>query len=357
MAVYEVLPFTNLTDSDIMDTLNASSRKINMWSKFKPVVSPKLFHSYEEWTGGGFRGFDGQCGLTITLYDPEGFKDAAKDGGGAWTYNKPSGGTTEPIRWGDYRGYCYTAYNPIGSVAASGIISNGVLSFAIDSAITGESDTNLTLDDIRIGGEQGVPLSEYYFGIFLWNDYNEYFYTSKTKIGSDSDLNVSIPAPAEGDYSFIPFLSSTIQSGNDVEATIISCNKKVQGITVRASSTLKSVQPTGTWNVSNTQVEVGAFLHNTGTSSTTFTGVTVELWENNLETGVEQKVRTASYSGEISVSANSTEMVEFQQPIKYERKSNCDYYLLGYSNETTESTYGEIDEMSLEGYSLSRLKI
>lgn len=356
MAVREILPFTNLKDADIRDTRNKTGGVLDMWSRFKPVISKKLFYSESEWRQTGYRGADGKCGLYITEYNPETFKDAVKRGEGSWMYIMPSGGTEAPIRMGDYRGYCYTAYNPIGAVATNGLISNGKVTFAIDSAISGSSETNLTLADIHIGGEEGIPLSEYYLGIFLWKGSDEYFYTSDVKVGSSFNLNVEIPVSSTGEFYYVPFLSSSIQSGNGDVATIVSCNKKMQKVTIRGASTLRMVQPTGSWNISNTQVSVGAFLHNTGSSTTTFTGIVVELWEINSN-GVEQKVKIANYGKDVVVSANSMASIDFDNPIQYAKKENCDYYLLGYSNETTESGYGEIDGMEASGFSLMRLNL
>lgn len=356
MAVREVLPFTNLKDADIGDTRNKTGGVLNMWSRFKPVISPKLFYSESEWRQKGYRGADGKCGLSITEYNPETFKDAVKRGEGSWMYMMPSGGTEAPIRMGDYRGYCYTAYNPIGAVATNGLISNGVVSFDIDSAISGSSETNLTLADIHIGGEDGVPLSEYYLGIYLWNGQDEYFYTSDVKVGSSFNLNVEIPVSSTGEFYYVPFLSSSIQNGGGSSGTIVSCNKKLQKVIIRGSSTLRMVQPTGSWNISNTQVSVGAFLHNTGSSTTTFTGIVVELWEISPN-GTEQKVRKADYGKDVTLSANSMISIDFDSPIQYSKKENCDYYLLGYSNETTEYVYGEIEDMEASGFSLMRLNL
>lgn len=356
MAVREVLPFTNLKDADIRDTRNKTGGVLNMWSRFKPVISHKLFHSETEWRQTGYRGADGKCGLYITEYNPETFKDAVKRGEGSWMYMMPSGGTEEPIRMGDYRGYCYTAYNPIGAVATNGLISNGVVTFAVDSAVSGSGETNLTLADIHIGGEEGMPLSDYYLGIYLWNGQDEYFYTSDVKVGSDFNLNVEIPVSSTGEFYYVPFLSSSIQNGGGISGTIVSCNKKLQKVIIRGSSTLRMVQPTGSWNISNTQVSVGAFLHNTGSSAMTFTGIVVELWEIDYN-GVEQKVRTARYGLDVAVPANSMVNIDFSDVISYSKRENCDYYLLGYSNETTEPVYGEIEDMESSGFSLMRFNL
>ena len=373
MAIYDILPDNDLKDIDIVETLNANggsvtyfhpswysaSAMLNWASKYKPVVCSEDFISLSLWQSTYFRGDDGNCGLTIPKYSPSSFKSAVKNGEGAWSYTPPRGCNDyyyEPQRMDDFRGYCPSAYNPIGMMATNGMISNGKVSFAIDSALTGSSDTNLTLADIRIGGLYGTSLAEYYMGVFVWNNSLSFFYTSDTPIGSDADLNIEVPITVEGNYQWIPFLSSKPHTTgyDDATATVISCNKKAQEVTVRTATTLKQVQPTGSWNASNTQVSVGAFLHNTGSSQTTFTDITVELWEINGS--VEQKVRSTTYGSSVTVGANSMESIDFPTPISYTRQANCDYYLLGYSNETTESVYGEIEEMATVAFSLYSLR-
>lgn len=101
MAVYDILPFTVLTDSDIRDTLRASGgvvdfdsrswfkpeAKINMWSRYKPVEYDAPF-------------LEEPLRSTITGFSYEDIKDGIFSIR-LYTYKNP----TSPTRSDDFRGY------------------------------------------------------------------------------------------------------------------------------------------------------------------------------------------------------------------------------------------------------------
>lgn len=348
---------TNITMSSVRDTLNgaggsvgndlqsffSSAAKLNMWSKYKPVVSSTLFFDLATWKASGYK--SNKCGLTINTYSPATFKNAAQAGTTGWSYTPPRGGTTEPMRLGDFRGYCTTAYNPIGAAVTNGIISNNKLTFAIDVAITGSSSTNLTLNDIEING---VSLSNYYLGVYLWNSSTSRFYTSSVKVGSNANLTVEIPLTTAGTYRWIPFLSSAAQTtGNDVSATIVSCNKTSQEIKVVTSGTLRKVVPLGSWNASGTAVtNITASLVNSTSSSVTFTNIKVQLryGSNGASSSL---ITTSSYSVNVTVPANSMKTINMPD-ISSKYDPSRVYWLAGYSTETTETSYNQVEEYSPE---------
>lgn len=363
MAVKSILPNTNLTGVDIRDTLNAnggsvgdnftsfftSGANINMWSKYKPVISTTLFFDLSLWQSSGFRGDLGDCGLNIKTYSPSTFKTAAKAGTTGWSYKIPSGGSSEPMRLGDFRGYCPSAYNPLGGVASSGLITNGKVTFAVDVAISGTSDTNITLADIKIGGSNGTSLSNYYFGVFVWNSSQSYFYTASSKIGTNANLTIEVPITVAGEYNYIPFLSSVAQTtGSDVSATIVSCNKGAQTLKVVSSGTLRKVIPNGTWNASGTGVVgVSATLVNATSASVTFTGIKIQL-RYGSDGASSSLLDTISYSGSVTVAANSSKTIYFDDITENYNQSRT-YWLAGYADNTTETTYNQVDEFSPEG--------
>ena len=131
MAVYSILPTTNLKAEDIRDTLAdgggsvsndtttffKSTAKINWASKRKPVRyiepfcqdfdSSKPNYDPEWWQSN-----DGNCGLTLGTA-PSFAKiieilDGTDDMNG-WVYNLPLGGSTSPYRLGDFAGYSAVA--------------------------------------------------------------------------------------------------------------------------------------------------------------------------------------------------------------------------------------------------------
>ena len=130
MAVHSIIPNTNVSFNDIRDTLNAnggsvtndiatafqSRAKINVWSKHKPVRFKGDFPDLKSYW---YRGNDilHPCGLNITFLDNDkreitigNIKNAT-----SWdTYTLyPSGGSEQPFRLGDFRGYNTGAVSPI----------------------------------------------------------------------------------------------------------------------------------------------------------------------------------------------------------------------------------------------------
>lgn len=112
MAVYEILPTTNLKWDDIRDTLNAnggnvnnsavtafqSSANINKWSKYKPVRLNQPFPSYDTY----WKAQNGYCGLVPAKCGADWISDIQTL---EWEYELPRGGESESYRLGDYRGY------------------------------------------------------------------------------------------------------------------------------------------------------------------------------------------------------------------------------------------------------------
>lgn len=362
MAVHEILPTTNLTGDDIRDTLNANGGSVdnnfltwfgensglNVWSKYKPVISTTLFFSLNLWKSSGYKGDNGKCGLNITTYSVETFKTAAQNGTTGWSYTPPQGGTTQPMRVGDFRGYNPSAVNPLGSPVTNGIITGGYASFAIDVFISGTSETNLTLSDICPLGINSNSLAQYYLGIYMWNSSNSYFYTSGEVIGAEADMNIEIPASA-GTYKYIPFLSSVPMTSGvaDASAVIVSCNKPSQEVKFVTAGTLKRAIPEGCWNSSYTKVEeIYVTLVNSTPSSVTFTGIIVELRRNKQnDVSASEYVTAVTYDGSVTVAANESKTIAISKTITHSKNSLYPYYWLSaYANETSEVTYQEIEQ-------------
>lgn len=345
--VRDVLNSAGGSVSNDLTSFFKPAAKLNMWSKYKPVVATELFLDTDK----RWQGADGKCGLTIPTYtSPSSFRTAARNGNAMWSYTPPAGGTTQPMRLGDFRGYNTDAYNPLGMVASNGILSNGQVTFAIDVAITGSSSTNLLLDDICPDGYGGTPLSEYYLGIYAWKDSSTYvFRTGTTKIGSVSSLEVSIPITTTGEWYFMPFLSSSVQGSTEQSGRILSVNKPAQKLTVVAGGTLRKVDAFGAWNSAKTKVvEISAFLTNATSSSVTFSGIKVELRRSTgTDPSAASLVSTMSYSGSVTVAANGTKTISISD-ISHTRADGYNYWLAAYATQTTSTTYNEIEDSTPE---------
>lgn len=343
---------TNVTMTSIYDALRSAGgsvtydlrsffstdAKLNMWSKYKPVIWPNvLFHSLNEWLGveeyadgGAYVGSDGKCGLTIPQYsDVSTIQAALLVGTAGWSYTPPTGGTTQPMRLGDFRGYCTTAYNPIGRIDTNGIADalTDCVAFNIDTGLAGTSDTNLTLDDIKIGGTNGTPLKNLYFGVFMYkSDGKDVRFQTHTKtiagaMNDGTDMVVSIDMDGNyGDWLYAPFLSTIYNDGSIGGGTYISCNIGMMSISVGSASTVMYTMTANVSWESATSLYYEASITNNDSGQQTFTDVRLYITsgsdrqvENGLGTVLWASVsvdagKTATTAGRISINRDYTKM-------------------------------------------------
>lgn len=322
MAVYDILPETNLKGVDVRDTLNAnggsvgdnfasffsSSANINMWSKYKPVVIAKV-PFINLWENQSYKGDDKQCGITIPVYSSYTTLQSAlkNESGHFWSYTPPRGGENAPMRLGDFRRYNSQAINPIGklpsSLAVTRISGTDYLDLSVEVNIPSGHTTNLSLSDFAVNS---VNLSDMYLGVYLVRKSggkNDYFRTFSKKIGTESTLDLRIPLSYDeaGTFMAYMFLSSVVQGSSPSNGTLVSLNKageevKIIGYgTTHVINVIPYVQTVGSKTYT---VEV--FLKNNGSSSVTFKNVYVRVIYNGQPEGFEQLV-TASQA----VAANS----------------------------------------------------
>lgn len=317
---------------------------LNMWSKYKPVVAlERLLDTDKRW-----KGQDGKCGLNIPVYNsPNAFRTAVKNEYVMWSYIPPVGGIQEPLRLGDFRGYCSDAYNPLGMVASNGILMDGKVTFEIDVAITDNSDTNLLLTDICVDGYNGTPLSEYYLGIYAWKNNDYSFRTSTEKIGTIKSLEIQVPINTVGEWQFIPFLSSNIQGDDETVGHFVSINKPVQTLNVISAGSLLKIDAFGAWDSSFKKVtEISAFITNATSSTIVFDGIKVELRRSiNGQPESSELVSTVLYLDNVSVDSYSTYTIKIQDII-HTKDESYKYWLSAYSTQTTSVSYNEIEEMT-----------
>lgn len=237
MAVYnDTLPTSNLKYDDIRDTLNSSGGSvtnvastafkatsgINVWSKHKPVILSVDF--CQDFNSGAanynatwWQGKDGNCGLTPKTLSA--FSDVVKntDGGmNGWTYSLPNGGSDQPLRLGDFAGYCKAANPPVYNLIAtpSKVADGSATPISISAGIRVGSDSRqLTFADFPY-------LKNYYFGVYCLGEKKGYHAraTSSTTIGSGSaGLSINTKSLPVDTYDVYPFLASASIKQDDAD--------------------------------------------------------------------------------------------------------------------------------------------
>lgn len=159
--------------------------KVNMWSRYKPVIyNVDTTNGITDW----YKGRYGNCGIKLQSYN-----SPLEAGKANWTLERPTGGVTSPYRLGDFRGYNHNAVPFLTIQAPENIlIDTGKQSSCIFHVINQsvDSKSNLTWDDFS---STNYPLKDCYLACYIEKEGSPYINTIVT-----------------GDY---PILTST----NDVE--------------------------------------------------------------------------------------------------------------------------------------------
>ena len=307
---------TNITMSTIRDTLNgaggsvgnnlqsffSSAAKLNMWSKYKPVVISKV-PFINLWDNAAYKGDNKQCGITIPIYSnyttlQTSFKS---NSGHYWSYNPPTGGENAPQRLSDFRRYNTNAINPIGdlpgSLAVTRISGTDYLDLSVEVNVQNGHATNLSLSDISVNG---IALSNMYLGVYLVRKSggkNDYFRTTSTTISTNSKLDMRIPLSYDeaGTYTAYMFLSNVKQENNPSNGTLVSLNKVGREVKIVGAGTYYAIIKTFYYEVT---------LKNNSATAITFNNVYVRIKHNGQNEGNALLVASSK-----TVSANSSAII------------------------------------------------
>lgn len=200
-----VIPNTNINlATNVRDVLNAAggsvgnelttffsaAANIDKWAKYKPTIyyNQPFLDDDRRW-----KGDTGLCGFTSEsiVFSSVDALVAAYKAGSTFVYDIPSGGTAEPMRLGDFRGYSTDAQAPIWDFYINGAFtSSGATTETIDCELVSNSpDTSieLLLSDFA---PNGANVANWYFGVvFELNTGTLVTKSSTTNIGSSSSLS------------------------------------------------------------------------------------------------------------------------------------------------------------------------
>ena len=348
------IDFKNISLARVRDVLNEAGgnasnnmasfftkENINMWSKYKPVVSRTLFHEESVWRTSGYKGDNLQCGITIPrFYSRADFRNAVANNSDKWSYTPPKGGEYEPLRLGDFRGYCSHAENPIGGIVTNGIrMEDGLVEFNIDVVHTSGSETNITLSDIAFPEANGnLPLTDFYLGIYAYKESNGHFMfqTGSTPIGQADGLSTFIQFTETGTFKFVPFLSSRAQLDQGVDAVFVGLNYLPKAVTIMDASGVCVVSVSAIWNKTYTSVvmESMALVNNTGTPKT-FTSVVISIMETDfgVENGASGSLKTTvSLTGNWTVQGGQSMLVTLNETRAVSYNPQKEYWVGAISN-------------------------
>lgn len=213
MHVRNILSYPSTDVGTLCGGVAACAEKINKWAKYKPVRYNFSDNRPSDW----WKAQDGNCGLNVPVYTTiEALITAIKNNTAMWNYMPPRGGSSEPFRLGDYRGYNHNAINPVTISTLPPIVykdSMSTIGMAIDMAAIDSALNNLSLVDIGTK----YPLKDYYPGVVtVRSDINAgYFITDSATLSGGGGGGVDIPTSqflSGYTYSFVFVLSSIMQT-------------------------------------------------------------------------------------------------------------------------------------------------
>ena len=313
MAKYTILPTTNLKAEDVRDTVGGSNdltsffqKDLNETSKYKPVRYPADFlDDNNRW-----KGTDGNCGFTFPSSSnytdiPSWYGANGATGMNGWVYNKPRGKTSsynEPMRLGDFCGYCTTRipmsqsfYCPETAQMTSGA------TISCTCMLSNPSETNLAITDLS-------TLANGYFGVYAVYKSD----TSKTRLAfatTKGSGTVSLPCHDMnlGDWTIYPFFSNASSHGSGtkyypvpyVGTRTVKMASSVDAIKMRIGGVLSADKNTCTWTV---------YATNTGSATTVSTNaVYYKFFGNNLSTALQTGEKSASVNS-VTVPSSTAEV-------------------------------------------------
>lgn len=305
---------------DNVSTFFKADAKLDMWSKFKPMIFNLPFINLWDKRTTDLYYYQGTdeypCGLRIPVYsNVTKFKDALTNGKNetAWSYPLPAGGEAQPMRLGDFRRYNTSAINPFGQIPATAIATRSGStgdSVQIDIEVNVPTGTayNLGVSDFRVIGNGSVfKFADMYPGVYLVKGSSGRFRTSTSKLGSNDKFSVNFPLNygEGGDYTAYTFLSSVVQNGSGSAGTFVS----VGGTSMNGAAQPINIKPYGTQFTINTiaSVEIGTKnftyyveIKNNSGAARTFQNVKMQLY-HDFGNGWEPEGRAIVLDSSVSV--------------------------------------------------------
>lgn len=192
--------------------------KINPFSKHKPVVLAVDFcqdfdstkpNYDEDW----WKGSSGNCGLVpknVNHYTS--IPDSMDGGMNGWTYDIPDGGTTRPMRVGDFVGYYTDALPMFHHFTVPSQVTNS----NTQNSITGMCMLQTSGDYYNLSFEDFPTFKNYYFGMYVkqTNGTRASYKTADDTLGNGaSSVTISAYGLPEGKWIAYPFICTAAQDG------------------------------------------------------------------------------------------------------------------------------------------------
>lgn len=214
--VRDVLSANGGSVSNDITTFFKPNANTNIYAKFKPVPYPADFVDDKyRWYGN-----DGWCGINVPNANGSSGLDSVIDSEWSWDY--PTGGSSEPLRLGDYRGYNPDAKYLFESRLTSSLAAyEGAINISAWVYSREGITNNLSVNDSDKFGKfrLGVRMKEP-------NGYSYIMTSSNTAADAVNDsgiLQINYPIESDGQYQATTFLTHDNYSTKTGFPSVITC--------------------------------------------------------------------------------------------------------------------------------------
>lgn len=244
MAVHEIIPNENVKMQDVIDTLVANGAtlkegftsfhqlgalftdeaNINMFSKHKPIIRAVNFcqdfdSTKPNYLAKWWAGADGRNGVEPKMVNS--YKDipSAMDGNrNGWIYHLPTGGSSAPLRLGDFAGYYPKARIFYSDASAPDkVYKKDLDTFLVSMNAAAPNEHQLTIDDFTFGSDEGLNgIRGAYAGVVITNDAGAIQARCTATSTTNAQVSVNTQDLSVGVLTIYPYLSQKMIGQGDV---------------------------------------------------------------------------------------------------------------------------------------------
>lgn len=218
------LSTTGITTSAVGNALGTTSRNINYlcqhsninkWAKGKPIPYATNGGITDDNRKFANQGFNLNSVTSISIAQLWNAAKANKD----WEYTPPTGGTEQPFRLGDFRGYNHNAVQPYNYNSFPTKVESYNTTCEVSFRILKNTNAELTLSDFAHFENFG-SFSGWRYGIAYkhssWNNADTQFMYGSSVTANTNEIIIEGTLPKSGTYEILPII--TKETGTTTDA-------------------------------------------------------------------------------------------------------------------------------------------
>ena len=218
------LSTTGITTSAVGNALGTSSRNvnylchhtnINKWAKGKPIPYASNGGITDDNRKFANQGFDLNYVTSVSIAQLWNSAKANKD----WIYTPPTGGTEQPFRLGDFRGYNHNAVQPYDYHSFPTKVESYNSTCEVSFRILKNTNAELTLSDFAHFENFG-SFSGWRYGIAYkhstWTNADTQFMYGSSVTANTNEIIIEGTLPKSGTYEILPII--TKETGTTTDA-------------------------------------------------------------------------------------------------------------------------------------------